>query len=273
MGSEDEKEILPQDGESPVREVVLNPFWIDVTAVTNANFTEFIQATGHVTEAERFNWSFVFKGMLSDSKVRKLKANTVQNLQWWYAIEGARWDKPAGPGSNIRKIMDHPVVHISWNDTQAYCNWSGKRLPTEAEWEYAARGGLIQNTYPWGNELQPEGKHRCNIWQGKFPDENSAGDGYAGRAPARSFKPNGFGLYNMSGNVWEWCQDRFSPNFHIGGPRNNPQGPEQGDRRVMKGGSYLCHSSYCNRYRVSARHSNTPDSSTDNCGFRCVRDG
>ncbi|MEZ0298932.1 MAG: formylglycine-generating enzyme family protein [Candidatus Methylacidiphilales bacterium] len=263
MGSEDATQIWKEDGEAPVMSVSVRSFWIDATTVTNAQFSAFIEATGYITEAERFGWSYVFKGMLPESKTRKLKERTVRDLQWWFAIEGARWDKPMGPGSTGKKVMDHPVVHVSWNDAQAYAVWAGKRLPTEAEWEFAARGGLEQNAYPWGNELTPGGKHRCNIWQGTFPAQDTGDDGYAGRAPARSFKPNGYGLYNMSGNVWEWCADWFSPTQRT---------PSTGDKRLMKGGSYLCHKSYCNRYRVSARHCNTPDSSTDNCGFRCVRD-
>jgi formylglycine-generating enzyme required for sulfatase activity len=168
--------------------------------------------------------------------------------------------------------MDHPVVHVSWRDAQAYCQWASKRLLTEAEWEYAARGGGDQTRYPWGSELTPKGKHRCNIWQGKFPEENTAEDGYIGTAPARSYRPNGFGLYNVCGNVWEWCRDWFSPTWHLSGPIINPLGPDMGEQKAMRGGSFLCHKSYCNRYRLGARTGNTPDSSTSNCGFRCARD-
>ncbi|MGF1483255.1 MAG: formylglycine-generating enzyme family protein [Opitutales bacterium] len=274
MGTEDE-DAWRQDGEGPIREVSLAPYYIDATTVTIGQFQQFVQATGYATEAERFGWSFVFLVLLPKSKQRKLKGGqTVMGLNWWYAIEGASWKKPEGPGSNIKKRLDHPVTHVTWNDAIAYCRWAGKRLPTEAEWELAARGGLEQQRYPWGDELTPGGKHRCNIWQGRFPDVNSADDGYVGTAPARSFRSNGYGLFNCSGNVWEWCNDWFSPSWHqrSSAPRENPRGPQTGEQKMMKGGSFLCHHSYCNRYRVAARTGNTPDSSTANCGFRTVRD-
>lgn len=272
MGTDDDDAWL-EDGEGPVREVSIDPFYLDVTTVTNEQFSLFIEATDYVTEAERFKWSYVFRSLLPKSKQRKLKnTHTVMGLQWWYAVEGAYWRKPEGPGSNIKKRMDHPVVHVSWNDALSYSRWAGKRLPAEAEWEYAARGGLSQNRYPWGDELTPRGKHRCNIWQGNFPEHDSGEDGFKGIAPARSFKPNNFGIYNTSGNVWEWCHEWFSPTWHLSASRKNPLGPESGERKLMKGGSFLCHFSYCNRYRVAARTSNTPDSSTSNCGFRCAHD-
>ena len=272
MGTED-NDAWVEDGEGPVRQVSLKPFYFDATSVTNEQFAAFIEATHYVTEAEQFAWSYVFRSLLPKSKQRKLKTtHTVMGLQWWYAIEGAYWKKPEGAGSNIKRRMDHPVVHVSWNDALAYSRWAGKRIPTEAEWEYAARGGLEQKRFPWGDELTPEGKHRCNIWQGKFPEQDTGEDGYKGTAPAKSFKHNSYGIHNTSGNVWEWCNDWFSPTWHLTASRDHPRGPESGERKLMKGGSFLCHYSYCNRYRVAARTSNTPDSSTVNCGFRCARD-
>jgi formylglycine-generating enzyme required for sulfatase activity len=162
-------------------------------------------------------------------------------------------------------------VHISWNDAQAYCRWSGTRLPTEAEWEFAARGGLEQNTYPWGNELTPEGEHRCNIWQGIFPMDNTEEDGYSGTAPVHAYKPNAYGLYNVAGNVWEWCEDYFSPRYHLETHHRDPVYAKVADTRSLRGGSFLCHHSYCNRYRVAARSSNTQHTSSSNIGFRVVR--
>ena len=262
---------FPADGEGPVRRVPLNPFYIDACAVTNAEFSRFAKATRYKTEAELFGWSFVFRGFVSPSVARRV-TQVVSAAPWWWPVKGASWRHPEGPGSNVKARADHPVVHVSWNDATAFCEWAGKRLPTEAEWEFAARGGLEQKTYPWGDELTPGGEHRCNIWQGRFPDQDTGDDGHLGTAPALSFPPNGFGLYNTSGNVWEWCSDWFSPTFHNEGPRDNPKGPPSGSSKSIRGGSYLCHDSYCNRYRVAARSANTPDSSTGNLGFRCVRD-
>jgi formylglycine-generating enzyme required for sulfatase activity len=268
MGTED-ADGFPGDGEGPVREVHLSPFAIDETTVTNAAFARFVADTHYRTDAESFGWSFVFYKLLSE-EVLATRPQLVVEAPWWCALPGACWSHPEGPGSDLSGRMDHPVVHVSWNDAVAYCRWAGKRLPTEAQWEYAARGGLEQKRFPWGDELRPGGEHRCNIWQGRFPDENTLEDGYLGTAPARSFQPNGFGLYNMAGNVWEWCADWFSADFHLTGPRTDPAGPPDGTARVMRGGSFLCHHSYCNRYRVAARYQNTPDSSTSNTGFRCV---
>ena len=270
-------EAWESDGEGPVREVTLDSYYLDQTAVSNAQFTEFVEATGYVSESEIFGWAHVFIGQLSNSKQRKLReSKTVRGLQWWYAIEGAYWRKPEGPGSTIKKRMDHPVVSVSWNDASAYAAWAGKRLPTEAEWEVAARGNNnSQNMYPWGTELEPGGKHRCNVWQGNFPNENLAADGYQWTAPVRAYRKYDNGFYNLLGNVWEWCSDWFHPTWHAKESevtRMNPKGPARGERRVMKGGSFLCHDSYCNRYRLGARTSNTPDSATTNLGFRCARD-
>lgn len=270
MGTDD-REGFPSDGEGPVRAVRLDPFYIDACAVSNAEFQQFVEETGYRTDAERFGWSFVFHLFVSPETARTVTRTPVQT-PWWFVVEGASWKHPEGPDSDIADRLDHPVTHVSWNDAVAYCKWAGKRLPTEAEWEYAARGGLVQKKYPWGDELKPNGEHRCNIWQGKFPYKNNMSDGYAGTAPVKSFKPNGYGLYNVSGNVWEWCSDWFSPTYHINGPRVNPKGPPQGSSKVLRGGSYLCHKSYCNRYRVAARSHNTPDSSTGNIGFRCAAD-
>jgi formylglycine-generating enzyme required for sulfatase activity len=261
----------PADGEGPVRAVTMQPFHIDVCCVTNEQFNAFVNTTGYRTEAERFGWSFVFHLFLAPEQLAQV-TQRVAGSEWWCRIDGAYWRHPEGPRSNIKQRWDHPVVHISWNDASAYAAWAGKRLPTEAEWECAARGGLVQKRFAWGDELNPGGRHLCNIWQGNFPTLNTAEDGYVGTAPARSFKANGYGLYNVAGNVWEWCRDWFSPDFHVAGPRIDPVGPPIGDRKVIRGGSYLCHHSYCNRYRVGARTSNTPDSSTGNTGFRCVRD-
>lgn len=271
MGT-DTQDGFPADGEGPVRKVVVNPFYIDACTVTNAQFKEFIEDTGYQTEAERFGWSFVFSHLVS-AKTSKDVTNVVQGTPWWWMVEGARWDRPEGPDSTIEDRLHHPVIHVSWNDAMAYCKWAGKRLPTEAEWEFAARGGLEQKKYPWGDLLRQDGKWMCNIWQGEFPTHNTVQDGYRATAPAKAFEPNGYGLYNVSGNVWEWCADWFSPTFHVTGPRDNPKGPNRGNARVTRGGSYLCHRSYCNRYRVAARSSNTPDSSTGNMGFRCVVSG
>lgn len=255
------------DGESPVHPVDLAPFAIGTTTVTVRQFAAFIEATGYRTTAEREGWSFVFAGLLPSTFPPTRGA---AEAPWWRQVFGADWRHPEGPQSGVDRRQDHPVVHVSWDDAMAFCTWAGMRLPTEAEWEYAARGGTQATPFWWGNDLIPKGKHAMNVWQGRFPEKNTNADGYPGTAPADAYAPNAFGLFNATGNVWEWCADWFSPTSYTESPRGNPQGPESGSARTMRGGSYLCHRSYCNRYRVDARSSNTPDSTAGNIGFRVV---
>ncbi len=269
MGA-DSKNGFPDDGEGPVRKVSVDPFLISATAVSNKQFKAFIDATGYKTDAEKYGWSFVFKDFLAQKDLKK-NLPSPKKTPWWKGVEEAQWNHPEGPESTIHHRMNHPVVHVSWNDAATYCDWAGMRLPTEAEWECAARGGLEQKKYAWGDELVPNDEHQCNIWQGKFPDKNTEADGFTGTAPVDTYQPNGYGLYNIAGNVWEWCIDWFSASYPLLRIKDNPTGPGSGTERVIRGGSYLCHHSYCNRYRVAARTANTPGSSTGNMGFRCAK--
>lgn len=254
------------DGETPVHPVRVAAFDIDATTVTNAQFAAFIADSGYVTDAERFGFSAVFHLALAADPGDVM--GPAAGAPWWLGVKGADWAHPEGPRSTIEGRDDHPVVHVSWNDAVAYCRWAGRRLPTEAEWECASRGGLAGQRYPWGNEIGDEWP--CNIWQGRFPDVNTGADGWTTTAPVRTYQPNAYGLWQTVGNVWEWCADWWDPDYYLVSPDADPTGPPTGDLRVLRGGSYLCHDTYCNRYRNSARTANTPDSSLGNAGFRTV---
>jgi sulfatase modifying factor 1 len=281
--------------ERPAHKVKLDGFWIDQTPVTNAQFRTFIEATHYVTTAEKAPLlADIMKQLPPGTPPPPKEALVAASLvfhstpqavglddpsQWWTWTPKADWRHPEGPDSNINGQDDYPVVQISWDDAKAYAHWAGKRLPTEAEWEYAARGGVEGKKYIWGNEDPTDDAPRCNIWQGHFPDTNTARDGYKLRSPVTAFKPNGFGLYDMSGNVWEWCSDWYRRDTYSH-PDSiiNPQGPVDSldpdeptvQKRVTRGGSFLCNASYCSSYRVAARMKTSPDTSTDHIGFRCV---
>jgi formylglycine-generating enzyme len=268
------------DGETPVHEVRLESFSIDATSVTNADFERFVAATDYRTEAEAWGFSAVFHLAIAAPEGDVMGAPP--GTPWWRGVKGADWRHPGGRHSTIEGLSDHPAVHISWNDAVAYCAWAGRSLPTEAQWEAASRGGLAGARFPWGNDpyfdpsafppVSPQSGRswRMNIWQGVFPTENTLQDGFLTTAPVRTFEPNAYGLWQTIGNVWEWCADWWSANYYRTSPREDPRGPSHGQARVMRGGSYLCHDSYCNRYRNAARSSNTPDSSMGNAGFRTV---
>lgn len=244
------------DGEEPV-EVEVVPFLLDATAITNAEFAAFVAATGHVTTAEQLGASFVFAGLLPDDFP---PTRAVVGAEWWREVEGASWHAPEGPGSSIDDRLDHPVVHVSLLDASAYADWRGVRLPTEAEWERAARAGT-ETIWAWGDEREPGGRHAMNVWQGTFPTDDTGADGHVGTAPVRSYEPNPWGLWTMVGNVWEWTVDDVGVRF---------PGAARTGHRVLKGGSYLCHASYCNRYRPAGRIGLAPDSASGNVGFRCA---
>lgn len=261
--------LIKGDGEGPLRTKTLKPFRISKTTVTNAAFSEFVAETGYVTEAECFGWSFVFWTEVDPSLGA---SQAVEGTEWWRRIDGANWRDINGPGSqDVAFHQDNPVVHVSWHDALAYAKWAGGRLPTEAEWEHAARGGLKDTRFPWGDEEPDETAHLpCNIWQGRFPHQNTCADGWRTTAPAQSFEPNGFGLFNMVGNVWEWTADTYKVKSLKRGVRARLEAMR--GFRVLKGGSFLCHRSYCYRYRIAARTGNSPDSTTTHQGFRVVWD-
>jgi len=265
MGSES-KHVFPGDGEGPVRDIFVDSFTISTTSITIEQFNDFITDTGYKTEAEIFGWSFCFFDQLNNHEGKEF----VKEAPWWIKTEGAFWNLPDGQNSGLDFFFNHPVTHVSWNDANAFCKWSNTRLPTEAEWEYAARGGLKGKTYPWGEDLIVDGKTLCKIFEGEFPYENNSKSEFKHTVPSKYFEPNNFGIYNMVGNVWEWTEDWFS-RYHNLEINVNPSGPEKGNTKVIKGGSFLCHDSYCNRYRVSSRSGNSIDSSTSNMGFRVVK--
>jgi formylglycine-generating enzyme required for sulfatase activity len=264
----------PTDGEGPSRSVWLDEFKISQYSVTNSEFAAFIEATGYQTEAEIYGWSYVFNGFIDETTASKQVAGVAASAPWWLAIEGAYWFKPFGNSQTIEEFLNHPVVHVSHNDALEYCKWTGYQLPTEAQWEKASRGGLTGKTFPWGDDLLENGEHQSNIWQGEFPHLNTEEDGFFGTAPVDSFTANNFGLYNTVGNVWEWTNDFWSARWHIPESvetRRNPAGPhKESGNRVLKGGSFMCHDSYCYRYRNSARTFNSPNTSTSHIGFRCI---
>ncbi|HDS0923437.1 TPA: formylglycine-generating enzyme family protein [Stenotrophomonas maltophilia] len=278
--------------EMPAHRVRVDPFWIDRHAVTNRQFADFVKATGHVTLAEKPADPLLYPGadpalLLPSSLVLVPPTGPVDKgniYNWWQYLAGADWRHPRGPGSSLAGLEDHPVVHVAYEDALAYANWVGKALPSEAEWEYAAKGGSDDTDFPWGDELAPGGHHMANTWQGEFPWENLQLDGYEYTAPIASFPPNGFGLFDMIGNVWEWTGDWYGA--HAGSTKScctpsNPRGGERdqsidpGDaagipRRVTKGGSHACAPSYCQRYRPAARMAQPVDTSTSHIGFRCI---
>lgn len=294
MGSHDAQ---GRADEYPVHKVQLKAFWMDETEVTNSAFSAFIQATGYVTTAEKaIDWAELAKqvpagtpkpadSLLAPASLVFIATTGPVDLndysQWWQFKRGADWRHPEGPGSNIIGRENHPVVHVSWDDAAAYARWAGKRLPTEAEWEWATRGGLKNKIYPWGNESVNKAPFKANSFQGHFPYEDQALDGYkTTSAPVKSYPPNGYGLYDTAGNVWEWCSDWYRPDYYKMSPVLNPKGPTSSNdpdepgvpKRVMRGGSFLCNDGYCSSYRSSARMKSSPDSGLQNTGFRCVKD-
>lgn len=276
---------------SPSHLVYVDGFWMDKHEVTNEEFAKFVKATGHVTTAEKpppkveganpddpklltDPWSFVFK------QPREKVTDWRDQWQWWKPVFGANWKHPEGPGSNLKGREKHPVVHVSWDDAVAYCKWAKKRLPTEAEWEFAARGRLDRKPFVWGDEQDPGGKPAANYWQGEFPNVNRKTDGYEATAPVGAFGPNGYGLHDMAGNVWEWCHDWYRTDYYLRSPDRNPRGPTMSldpdepttPMRVMRGGSFMCSDNYCQKFIPPARHKGEQSAAWNHAGFRCVRD-
>jgi formylglycine-generating enzyme len=296
MGTDSE---LGRADEKPAHRVRVDPFWMDEHEVTNAQFRRFVDATGYLTTAEKPPDLDEIMRQVEPGRTPPRKEDLVPGslvfvptagpvplndaTLWWKWTPGACWRHPEGPGSTIDGKDDHPVVHVSWDDAVAYAKWAGKRLPTEAEWEFAARGGLDGKPYAWGDEPPSDTAIHANIWQGDFPYRNTALDGYERTAPVKSYAPNGYGLYDVAGNVWEWCADRYRADLYPqragAGVIVNPPGPSESfdprnpraDSRVQKGGSFLCSDSYCSRYRPGARHGCSPDTGMSHVGFRCVR--
>jgi formylglycine-generating enzyme len=296
MGGDNEQ---ADPDEYPKHKVQLDPFYMDITEVTNAQFQKFVAATGYITTAEKKpDWEEMKKTLppgtakpdenmlVAASLVFKQSSGPVDLKdynQWWGWVQGANWRHPQGPGSTIKGKENYPVVHVSWDDAMAYCKWAGKRLPTEAEWEFAARGGLQNNIYSWGNEHVNKGKPKCNSWEGNFPYKNENADGFITAAPVKTYAPNPYGLYDMGGNVWEWCSDLFNANYYKELENKttvNPKGPATSydpqepyaEKRSLRGGSFLCNDSYCSGYRVARRMKSSHDTGLEHTGFRCVRD-
>jgi formylglycine-generating enzyme required for sulfatase activity len=297
MGCEDPRDRAcgghePMFDARPIHRVYVDGFWMDCTEVTNDQFSEFVKATGYVTVAERTPKAEDFPGAPPDKLVAGSTVFTAPKeavpldnyLSWWSYIKGANWRHPQGPESGIQGRGQYPVVQVAYEDAVAYCKWSGKRLPTEAEWEFAARGGLAKKSYPWGDELKPGNKWQANIWQGEFPLKDTGEDGFAGLAPVKQFPPNGYGLYDVAGNAWEWCSDWYRPDYYAelaaaGGVTRNPQGPATSfdpaepdqPKRVHRGGSFLCTDQYCTRYMVGSRGKGEVSTASNHLGFRCVK--
>ncbi len=295
MGGDNEQ---ASEDEYPKHKVFVDSFFIDATEVTNAQFKKFVEATGYITTAERKpNWDELKKtlppntpkpdeSMLVAASLVFKPSNGPVNLnnysEWWSWVKGADWKHPEGPNSNIIGKDNYPVVHVSWFDAMAYCKWAGKRLPTEAEWEFAARGGLMNNIYPWGNEPIAKGNSKANSWDGDFPYKNNQRDGYYKLSPVKTYSANNYGLFDMAGNVWEWCSDWYNNQYYstienqetknpLGATKSfDPQDPYT-PKKVLRGGSFLCNDSYCSGYRVARRMKSSPDTGLEHTGFRCVR--